>query len=89
MVGSMSFVRINAHEKLASVCELRDELIIVDNEFLNGFATAKIAQIAENRHEPLRLEREGLYIDLDGLIRRHGDSPAFNLVREECCHHSK
>ena len=79
----MSFVWINAHEKLASVCELRDELIIVDNEFLNGFATAKIAQIAENRHEPLRLEWEGVHVNLCIGIWRINDTFVLNLVREE------
>ena len=79
----MSFVWINAHEKLASVCELRDELIIVDNEFLNEFATAKIAQIAENRHEPLRLEWEGVHVNLCIEIWRINDTFVLNLVREE------
>src|SRR5262245_30787986 len=83
MVGSGAFIRIDAHEQLARLGKLSNELAIMCNELLHWLIVAEITKVAENRHESLGFERETINIDLRIGIRRIYDVFAFDLVCKE------
>lgn len=83
MARGSTFVRVYAHENLASFGELVDEVVVVSDKLLNGFVMAEVSQVTEDRHEAFRLERKGIDIDLGLRIWGEGDAFLLNLIREE------
>lgn len=68
---------------MASLRELRDELVSTGDEPLYGFVVTQVTQVAENRHKAFRLERLAVNVDLCNGNGRVIDAPIRDLVREE------
>ena len=86
MIGGRAFIGVDAHEELAHLGKLANECRISSDELLDGFIVTKVAEVAEDGHEPLRLERETIHIQLRNLgdiFRRAKDAFVNDLVREE------
>ena len=57
--------------------------MIMCDELLNRLIVAEVSQVTEDRHEPLRLERVAVNIDLHGQIGLVYDALVLYLIGEE------
>lgn len=86
MCAHCTLVGVDAHEQLACPRELGDVFVVVRNEGLDGWVVAEVAEVAEDGHEALGLEREAFWIQRErqnGVLRRINNVLVVDLVREE------
>lgn len=67
VVGHCSFVGINAHEQLARLGELHNEVPVASDHLLYRRVMTEIAQVTKDRHKALRLERGRVNVKSGGV----------------------
>ena len=66
MVVHNSLVWVHAHEQLTRLGELHQKFVIMRDELLYRLVMAEISEVAEDGHEPLRLEWVAVDINFYG-----------------------
>ena len=77
---------MDAHEELAHLGKFADESGIFSDELLDRLVVTEVAEVTEDRHEPLGLERKTVNVQLRNLrcvSRSIEDTFFYDLVCEE------
>lgn len=83
MARDRPFVRVDAHEQLASLREQLDELPVMGKELLDGLVVTEVPEVGEYGHESFRFEWERVHINLCRRVSGVDDSLALDLVGEK------
>jgi hypothetical protein len=78
-----TLVRVHAHEQLACFGKLHQKIMVMRDELQHWFIMAEVAQITEDRYEPLVFEWVAVDIYLCTSLRLEDDTFVLDLIGEK------